>query len=185
MDDRRRRIGEHAATSNIPWAVSVLGPVPFEPAARLAWQDKAAAVGAYRELSGHDHPGDPIGPEPSANNPDLRAAWHAARNVLTPDGTPEVRTTEESQLSDLANMSRQIEELSARRRELIAGLAERQHRHVPMEYSGPLASSSLDVLLGAGQYRTAILQPPKPEMIPSPRILERAAERDRDWEAAE
>jgi len=185
MDDRRRRIGEHAAASNIPWAVAVLGPVPFDSAARLAWQDKAATIGAYRELSGHDHPRDPIGPEPAANNPDLRAAWHAARNVLTPDGTPEVHAAEVSQLPDLANMSRQIEEVSARRRELIAVIAERQHRHVPVEDPGLLTSSSLDVLFDAAPTRPAILQPPKPEIIPSPAILERAAERDRDWEAAE
>jgi hypothetical protein len=31
----------------------------------------------------------------------------------------------------------------------------------------------------------AILQPPKPEMTPSPRILQRAMDRDADWEAAD
>ena len=61
------------------------GAVPDDPAARLAWQQKAAAIGAYRELSGHDRPDDPIGPEPAANSPDLRAAWHEARAALTPD----------------------------------------------------------------------------------------------------
>ena len=30
-----------------------------------------------------------------------------------------------------------------------------------------------------------ILQPPKPEIPPSPRILERAMDRDADWEAAD
>ena len=85
MDDRRRRIGEHAAASGLPWAVTVLGPVPDEPAARLAWQQKAAAIGTYRELSGHDHPDNPVGAKQAANNPDLRAAWHAARAALTPD----------------------------------------------------------------------------------------------------
>ena len=33
--------------------------------------------------------------------------------------------------------------------------------------------------------RDAILQPPKPEIQPSPRVLERAADRDADWEAAD
>jgi hypothetical protein len=78
MDDRRRRIGEHAAASSLPWAAAALGAVPDDPAARLAWQQQAAAIGTYRELSGHDHPDDPVGPEPAANSPDLRAAWHAA-----------------------------------------------------------------------------------------------------------
>jgi hypothetical protein len=29
------------------------------------------------------------------------------------------------------------------------------------------------------------LQPPKPEIRPSPQVLERAADRDTDWEAAD
>jgi hypothetical protein len=33
--------------------------------------------------------------------------------------------------------------------------------------------------------RDAILQPPKPEIRPSPKVLERAADRDADWEAAD
>jgi hypothetical protein len=33
--------------------------------------------------------------------------------------------------------------------------------------------------------RDAILQPPKPEIQPSERILERAADREADWEAAD
>ena len=33
--------------------------------------------------------------------------------------------------------------------------------------------------------RGAILQPPKPEIRPSPYVLERTAERDADWEAAD
>ena len=88
MDDRQRRIGEHAAASSLPWAVAALGTVPDDPAERLAWQQKAAAIGAYRELSGHDHPDDPIGPEPTANSPDLRAAWHVGPRSLTPDDDP-------------------------------------------------------------------------------------------------
>jgi AAA domain-containing protein len=216
MDDRRRRIGEHAAASNLPWAVTALGSIPDDPAARLAWQHKAAAIGTYRELSGHDHPDDPAGPEPPANNPDLRVAWHAARTAFAPDETPEVRTAEprahakadaahshgeregavrqasqlqghgqESRLSDLAEVSRRIGELAARRRELIAGMAERQSPPVPVEDPGLLPSSSPGFPFEAAQHRTAILQPPKPEMIPSPRILDRAAERDRGWEAAD
>ena len=91
------------------------GTVPDDPAARLAWQQKAAAIGAYRELSGHDHPDDPIGPEPAANSPDLRAAWQSARAALTPD---DVRHSRESWLPGLAETSRRIEELAARRHEL-------------------------------------------------------------------
>ncbi|MGH3173136.1 MAG: hypothetical protein ACRDPF_04625, partial [Streptosporangiaceae bacterium] len=36
-----------------------------------------------------------------------------------------------------------------------------------------------------GTARGAILQPPKPEIRPSPQVLQRAADRDADWEAAD
>jgi conjugative relaxase-like TrwC/TraI family protein len=91
MDARKERIGEHAAASTLPWAVSALGAVPDDPAARLEWERKAASVGAYRELSGYDDPADPVGPEPATNNPDLRAAWHEALAALGPVDGPDVR----------------------------------------------------------------------------------------------
>ena len=91
MDARKERIGEHAAASRLPWAVSALGAVPDDPADRLDWQRRAASIGAYRELSGYDHPADPIGPEPAAGAPDLRAAWHEALAALGPADGPDVR----------------------------------------------------------------------------------------------
>jgi hypothetical protein len=36
-----------------------------------------------------------------------------------------------------------------------------------------------------GLAREPILRPPKPEIPPSPRILERVMDRDADWEAAD
>jgi hypothetical protein len=84
MDARKDRIGEHAADNELPWAVSALGPVPGHPVDRLEWQQRAASIGAYRELSGYAHPADPIGPEPAAD-PDIRAAWHEA---LAPPTAP-------------------------------------------------------------------------------------------------
>jgi hypothetical protein len=91
MDARKERIGEHAAASNLPWAVSALGPVPADPVDRLDWQRRASSIGAYRELSGYDHPAEPIGPEPVASAPDLRAAWHEAFAALGPVDRPDVR----------------------------------------------------------------------------------------------
>jgi hypothetical protein len=78
MDARKDRLGEHAAENALPWAVSALGPVPEHPVDRLAWQQRASSIGAYWELSGYGHPADPIGPEPVASVPDVRAAWHEA-----------------------------------------------------------------------------------------------------------
>ena len=88
MDARKDRIGEHAAGSALPWAVSALGPVPDHPVDRLEWQQRAASIGAYRELSGYAHPADPIGQEPATAAPDLRAAWHEALAALGPVDGP-------------------------------------------------------------------------------------------------
>jgi hypothetical protein len=91
MDARKDRIGEHAAGNALPWAVSALGPVPEHPVDRLEWQQRAASIGAYRELSGYAHPADPIGQEPATATPDLRGAWHEALAALGPADGPDVR----------------------------------------------------------------------------------------------
>ena len=91
MDARKDRLGEHAAADALPWAANTLGPVPNHPLDRLDWQRRAASIGAWRELSGYDHPADPIGPEPVAAAPDLRAAWHEALAALGPADGPDVR----------------------------------------------------------------------------------------------
>ena len=91
MDARKDRIGEHAADQAPPWAVTALGPVPSHPLDRLGWQRRASSIGAWRELSGYDHPADPIGPELVAAAPDLRAAWHEALAALGSSEGPDVR----------------------------------------------------------------------------------------------
>src|SRR5205085_10001186 len=84
-----------------PWALNALGPVPAHPAARLEWQKRAAAIGAWRELSGYNHPDDPIGPEPVAAAPDVRAAWHEALAALGPADGPDVRGMPDGMLAHL------------------------------------------------------------------------------------
>ena len=69
MDACQDRIGEHAARHALPRAVTALGPVPDDPQNRAEWQKRAASIGAWRELSGHRDPADPIGPEPGAAPP--------------------------------------------------------------------------------------------------------------------
>ena len=91
MDARKDRIGEHAAEHAPPWAVTALGPVPGHLLDRLDCQKRAASIGAWRELSGYVHPADPIGPEPVAAVPGLRAAWHEAFAALGPANGPDVR----------------------------------------------------------------------------------------------
>ena len=101
MDARKDRIGEHAAQHALPWAVAALGPVPGDPRDRLDWQERAASIGAWRELSGHRDPADPIGPEPVAAAPDLRAAWHEALAALGPADGPDVRGMPDGRLLHL------------------------------------------------------------------------------------
>ena len=101
MDARKDRIGEYAAEHAPLWAIDALGPVPEHPLDRLDWQKRAASVGAWRELSGHADPADPIGSEPVAATPDLRAAWHEALAALGPVEGPDVRGMPDGRLLHL------------------------------------------------------------------------------------
>jgi hypothetical protein len=101
MDARKDRIGEHAAEHALSWAINALGPVSEDPVDRLDWQQRAACIGAWRELSGYDHPTDPIGPEPTAAAPDKRAAWYEALAALGPVDGPDVRGMPDGRLLHL------------------------------------------------------------------------------------
>jgi conjugative relaxase-like TrwC/TraI family protein len=101
MDARKDRIGEHAAEHELPWAVAALGPVPEHPLDRVDWQKRAASIGAWRELSGYQHPTEDIGPEPAASAPDLRAAWHEALAALGRVDGPDVRRLPDGRLLHL------------------------------------------------------------------------------------
>lgn len=98
MDDRKQRLGQHAAEQAPPWAVSAIGPIPEDGQARRGWEQKASAIAAYREMYGHDHPADPIGPEPTSDSPDQRAAWHEAFAALGPADGPDVRAMPDGRL---------------------------------------------------------------------------------------
>jgi conjugative relaxase-like TrwC/TraI family protein len=98
MDDRTRRLGQHTARTAPAWAITALGPVPADPATRQHWADSAALIAAYREKYGYDHPADPIGPEPSHQAPDQRAAWHQAFLALGPAAGPDVRAIPDGRL---------------------------------------------------------------------------------------
>jgi AAA domain/TrwC relaxase len=98
MDERTDRIGEHAVQVQPQWALRALGPVPENPGERLDWQQRASAIGAYRELYGIDDERDPLGPEPAGSSPEQRAAWHAGFAALTRTDTVDVRALPEASL---------------------------------------------------------------------------------------
>ena len=75
--------------------------MPKEPADRRKWRQCASSIGAYRELSGYDHPADPIGPEPATAAPETRAAWHEAAAALGCVDGPDVRSMPDGRLLHL------------------------------------------------------------------------------------
>jgi len=98
MDDRKQRLGQHAAQTGPAWVVAALGPVPASQAARRGWEIKAASIAAYRETYGYDRTDDPIGPEPARQAPEQRAAWYEAFLALGPSDGPDVRTMPDGRL---------------------------------------------------------------------------------------
>jgi hypothetical protein len=98
MDDRKQRLGRHAAQAAPAWAIVALGPVPVDQAARRDWETKAASIAAYRETYGYDHPDDPIGPEPAYQAPEQRAAWYKAFLALGSADGPDARTKTDGRL---------------------------------------------------------------------------------------
>ena len=98
MDERTERLGKHAADARPEWATAALGEVPADPQQRAGWEQRASRVAAYRELYGYDHPADPIGPEPTAESPEQRAAWHAGLAALGPADGPDLRGLSEGEL---------------------------------------------------------------------------------------
>jgi AAA domain/TrwC relaxase len=98
MDDRQRRIGEHAAREAPLWATRALGPVPDDQQRRTGWECKAGRLGAYREMFGWDHPGEAIGPEPAPTFPEARGEWHAAFAVMARVEGIDVRHLSDGQL---------------------------------------------------------------------------------------
>ncbi|HEX6514909.1 MAG TPA: MobF family relaxase [Nocardioidaceae bacterium] len=86
MDARQAKLGEHAATEPPAWAVERLGAVPDDPTERAEWIDRAGRVAAYREMYGVDEQPTALGPAPSREMPDARAAWEQAYDAL---GAPE------------------------------------------------------------------------------------------------
>jgi hypothetical protein len=81
-------------------------------------------------------------------------------------------------------IGQRISDLAAAHRTFAGRLADRQNLRIPAEDPryGDLGQAFPP---WPGRGKDAILQPPKPEIRPSPQVLERAADCDADWEAAD
>jgi hypothetical protein len=82
LDGRVRRIGGHLAVARPAWVIQALGDVPGDRVKRDEWEERAARLGAYRELYGYGAVDDAIGPEPGRTSPEARADWHVAFTAL-------------------------------------------------------------------------------------------------------
>ena len=102
MDARRARIGEYLVDTRPAWT-ALLGPVPDDPVGRLAWTERAAAVGAYRELYGYADESLAIGPEPGPAEPDKRALWHTADQALGPGHRTDLSKETDGRLALMAS----------------------------------------------------------------------------------
>jgi hypothetical protein len=127
------------------------------------------AVAADAELR-RRHPGQRFAPLRSAESPAVTAARRAE---LTLTAGP-----------DLPDAGPWIRDLDAGHRRFAARLADRQSLTIPAE-DPDYGDVGQAFPAWTGSSRDAILQPPKPQIRPSARVLERAADREADIEAGE
>lgn len=100
MDGRQERLGELAAAEPPPWAQQHLGEVPDDPLARADWCRRAGAVAAFHELYAPQR--DDLGPAPSRENPEARAAWVRAYEALgAPEALRDYRAATDAELKAL------------------------------------------------------------------------------------
>jgi hypothetical protein len=127
------------------------------------------AVAADAELR-RRHPGQYYAPLRSAEPRPATSAQRAELTLTTGEKTKET--------------VQWLEDLAARRRTFADRLADRQSQTIPSEDPdyGDLGQAFPPWRRPA---REAILQPPIPEIPPSPRIGQHATDRDADWEAAD
>ncbi|MGH3231223.1 MAG: hypothetical protein ACRDOA_22040, partial [Streptosporangiaceae bacterium] len=134
---------------------------------RTTRQERQLAVAADAELR-RRHPSQPWPPLRSAE-PEPIAQPQPCDKAIAP-------------ATDVEQIARQATDLAARHREFTATLAERQSLMINLEEPGHQAlSRGLPAWAQPG--RDAILQPPKPLIRPSARILEHIAGRDPGLEA--
>jgi hypothetical protein len=117
--------------------------------------------------------------------PPPRPALAALRSAEPqPAGSAQQDNPDPTVADVVGELARRTTELTARHREFARTLAQRQSLTIPAEHPdhehlGPAFPA------WASRGARAVLQPPKPQMEPSPLIIERAVDRETDWEAAD
>ena len=84
-DQRRDQLGEQVAETRPQWAVEALGQLPDDKTARGVWVERAAAVAAHRELTGHDDTADALPSAPKQGQVETYASWRTAWRALGRD----------------------------------------------------------------------------------------------------
>jgi conjugative relaxase-like TrwC/TraI family protein len=95
-DTRRDHLGRDTAAEAPAWAVDAFGPVPDDDAQRERWTERAGAVAAHRELTGHDDADVALPGPPKRGQVEAYASWRAGWRALGRDEA----TREEAELSD-------------------------------------------------------------------------------------
>jgi hypothetical protein len=99
IQQRQTTLGEHLTHKPPRWALTCLGPVPADGAARAAWQQRAGIVAGHREATGWDHPEQPLGAMPGIGATEQRASYAAAWEALgRPDTSLDEAAMTEGQL---------------------------------------------------------------------------------------
>src|SRR5690606_22343628 len=94
MDDRAEELAHRAAERPPQWLAERIGPAPeADGEERQTWLNRARAVLSYREQWMYEATTDAIGPAPSKQEPERRAAWLAAHDALgAPEGERDLST---------------------------------------------------------------------------------------------
>jgi conjugative relaxase-like TrwC/TraI family protein len=100
MDRRQNALGERAVEAPPELVARHLGEPPEDPTQREDWVRRAGAVGAYREL--YEPQRENLGPTPSRENPEARAAWMRAYDALgRPDELRDYHEATDDELREL------------------------------------------------------------------------------------
>jgi hypothetical protein len=115
-------------------------------------------VAAYREMYGYDHPTDPIGPEPSCDSPEKRAAWHAGMQALASVDGPDIRGVPDGSLWLMRDTYETETALAPKHatdqlRQVHLGAQDAQHASVRADAEAEVAGQRGDDTL-AGLHRT-------------------------------